>query len=90
MLLESNRGTPNTWVPLERLTAKFVMSEWGIETTALGLTGVFHVKQRRQTGCRLRINSATRFCRSLGETPGILAACPRDAGRIRSSFSRAS
>ena len=66
-----------------------VEAEWGDKTTA-PVHEAFHVKQRRQAGCRLRISSATRFCKSLGETPGILAACPRDVGRIRSSFSRAS
>jgi hypothetical protein len=35
MLLESNRGTPNAWEPLERLTAKSVKSELGLRQLRL-------------------------------------------------------
>ena len=50
---------------------------------------VFHVK-RPYTIWRLLSSSATRFCRSLGDTPGIRLACPNVVGRILASFSRPS
>ena len=36
------------------------------------------------------ITSSTKFCKSLGETPGMRAAWAKDGGRTRSNFWRAS
>lgn len=53
---------------------------------------VFHVKPLPSVGAeRFRFRTSyTRLWRSLGETPGIRAACPMDGGRSLVSFSLAS
>jgi hypothetical protein len=52
---------------------------------------VFHVKLGvRLSGSLPRVISMTRFCKSLGDTPGILLACPNVLGCRSCSRSRAS
>jgi hypothetical protein len=51
---------------------------------------MFHVKLAASSLDLRRVSSISRFCRSLGETPGILLACPKVLGRSACSLSRAS